>query len=211
MGNVIRIDVTEAIRAANQLFLKLRGPSRSRSRAPMWKAVSRAINHTAAKSQTKAKREVRDAYKIKVGDVAKGFSLAKSTSATLSAIITARGKPIPLLPFGARQTKKGVTVNIAGTRQLVRHAFLVQLASGHRAVMARGNYSGNNWLPRKERTTNDGNDLSINELYSKSVPTALMNQGVLDALTTMLDVEFPKRLDHEINHLFRGSGTGNLF
>lgn len=213
VANVIRIDVSQAIREANQLFLKLRGPGRSRSRAPLWRAVARAINHTAAKVNTQAKREIRDAYKIKTTDVAKAFTLAKGNSIRLSAVITARGKPIPLLPFGARQTKKGVTVNIAGTRQLVKHAFIVTLKSGHKAVMARGKYTGNHWLGRRERDTNDGNDLAINELMSKSVPTALMNINVLASLEEKLETDFPNRLEHEIKNIFRSSGgdVGGLF
>lgn len=100
------------------------------------KAVSRSLNRTARFVFTEGSRKIRQHYNIKAGDIKKALvvdkrevgkvSIKKASMHNPKAVIEIYGSPIPFKYFGARQTKKGVTVKIkkGGRRTLILHAFL---------------------------------------------------------------------------------------
>jgi hypothetical protein len=45
-------------------------------------------------------------------------------------VVTASGKPIPLIEYDARQTKAGVSVKVMGGRKLIKGAFIAQRMNG---------------------------------------------------------------------------------
>lgn len=91
------------------------------------RAIARALNRAAEGVRTDASREIRGTYRVKKATVDKAFSTQRATAESLVAIVTVRGRPLSLAGFGARQTRKGVTVNVKGTRKLIPGAFIQRL------------------------------------------------------------------------------------
>lgn len=164
-------------------------------------AIARAINHVAAKAKTQASRDIRQEYNVKAKDLKSAIYINKATRNYLEGTIIATGRPLPIMGFAARQTKKGVTVDVMGQRKLIRGSFMATMNSGHRGVFARGNYSGYNFQFRDKRIRKQGNDLAINELTTSSVPKMMQNNAVLSALEKGLTEDFPSRLRHELSFL----------
>lgn len=92
-------------------------------------AMSRALNRAAEGVRTDASSKIRETYKVKKATVDKAFGVSKSSPDRLQAVVSVNGRPLSLAGFGARQTKKGVTVNVKGTRKLIPHAFIRTLTT----------------------------------------------------------------------------------
>lgn len=95
----------------------------------MNKAAAIALNRTAEGVRVDGGREIRARFKIKMATVNKSFSITKASADRLVAVVNVRGRPLNLGNFGARQTRKGVSVQVKGTRKLIPHAFIVKVAS----------------------------------------------------------------------------------
>jgi hypothetical protein len=91
------------------------------------RAIARALNRAADGVHTDAALEIRAIYKVKKATVDKAFTTQRATPDSHVAIVTVRGRPLSLAGFDARQTRKGVTVNVKGTRKLIPGAFIRQL------------------------------------------------------------------------------------
>lgn len=94
------------------------------------KALRRTMTETRRSAVTSLSRAIRQEYAVKAKD-AKGGMRVWSDGAEV--FMRVSGKPLPLKRFGARQTKKGVTVKIRKDRKrkLVRGAFIQQSLGGH--------------------------------------------------------------------------------
>jgi hypothetical protein len=175
--------------------------------------VSRAINHTLAKTKTAASKEIRAVYNVPAKYVGRGLTVRRANRAQVYGYLIAEGKPIPLSVFKPRQTKEGVSVLIKkGNRQLIRGAFITTMSSGHSGVFARGAAkAGGGFQFRHKRTRPAGgyalkngryqpivNDLSVNELSTVSIPKAFSHNAVLTSLKRTIEEEFPKRMMHEL-------------
>ena len=123
-------------------------------------------------------------------------------------MLLAKGSPLPLIGFNARQTKRGVSVNIMGARATVKKAFIGTLRNGGRGVFARGTYSGSEFQFRTKRIRKSGSDLPITELKTVSIPKALGNSVVIKHLTEKINTHFPGRLTHELMRLRTSVGDG---
>ncbi|MGI9161080.1 MAG: hypothetical protein ACR2K1_15140, partial [Saprospiraceae bacterium] len=145
-------------------------------------------------------REIRDVYKVRVGEVTKTMQIRRATARQVAqhGMLLAKGSPLPLIGFGARQTKRGVSVNIMGTRKLIKSAFILNLSKGGRGVFGRGTYSGGEFQFRHKRIRKTGSDLPITQLTSVSVPKAMSNNIVLKNLAEVINTKFPGRLTHEL-------------
>jgi hypothetical protein len=73
----------------------------------------------------------------------------------------------PLINYGAKQTKKGVTVRVKNGRTTLRHAFIATMPNGHKGVFERVG-SGHKRVTKKGRSYMSG--LPIKELYGPSIP-----------------------------------------
>lgn len=166
------------------------------------KALFRTLNRVIEMARTSAYREIRQAYNIPVKDLRNDLTITKANPTVLSAKLNALGRPLPLAVFQARQTKKGVTANIAKRRVLVRGAFFATMPNGHRGVFSRGAYVGKEFNRRHTRLkAYPGNDLAVNELFSKSVPTALLNESVLSSVKKKITENLQPRLRHELQYV----------
>jgi hypothetical protein len=166
------------------------------SRQVIQQAAPRAINKTMMQARTQAVKEVRSAgYNIKASTVRKTFKLQRSTKSCLTAVLTSSGKPIALIDYGAKQTKSGVSVVVKNGRKVLRHAFLAKMRSGHVGVFQRTG-KGHRTVMRNGVRTRTG--LPVGELFGPSVPTALSNQAVQEAVRKLIASKFPLILEHEL-------------
>jgi hypothetical protein len=76
---------------------------------------------------------------LKSRTVKESFSIAPARPSSLQAALIASGKPIPLMEFRARDTRRtGVNVRIARKTETYRHAFIATMKNtGYRGVFER--------------------------------------------------------------------------
>jgi Prophage minor tail protein Z (GPZ) len=167
------------------------------------RAVASALNKTVTQARTAASREIRGAgYNLKAGDVKKAMRMQRATSGQLRASLIASGRPIPLFKYSARATAKGVSVSVMKGRKLIAGAFIATMPNGRRGVFVRDMTKARHPRTKKNKYA----DLPIKELYGPSIPAALANAKVQDALLTIMNEKFPKILEHECKWLARKLG-----
>ena len=127
------------------------------------KVASRAINRTATRARTRVVRAISGEIKIRQADVRKQITIKRASYSRLEAHLLILGDRIPLMKFGARQTRRGVTYQIGKSagRKLIEHAFITTMPSGHRGVFLRGHGQGPSGLVQR---------LPIFERLGPSVP-----------------------------------------
>jgi Prophage minor tail protein Z (GPZ) len=168
----------------------------------MPQATVRALNKTLDQATVQLARQVRDVgYGLKVSDIKKALRKVRASTGNMRATIKASGKPLPLINYSARQTSKGVSVNVLNGRKVIASAFIATMPSGHRGVFVReptaihkkvGSGSKASW-----------HALPIRELYGPSVPDAVGNEKVKQALQQLITDRFPSILQHEQQWLSR--------
>lgn len=173
MTDVIRFDAAKAIGNLESLKPRAR------------RAVSRALNKTAANVRTAASSSIRRRRALSAKVVRDAMAIRRASPAKLVSSLVVTGKPIPLRDYKARQTKKGVTAQVSpGKRKLISHrgnrAFIVQKIGGH--VFAREG---------KER-------LPIKKLFGPSLPSTFVQEEVRTAWTATAREALPKRLAEEV-------------
>jgi Prophage minor tail protein Z (GPZ) len=160
------------------------------------RAIVRAVNKTAMQARTQAVREVRIVgYNIKASTVRKAITLYRARGDDPVARLRARGLPIPLIEYGAKQTKGGVSVRVKSGRRTLRHAFIATMKSGHKGVFVREG-KGHKRVTKKGRSYMSG--LPIKELYGPSIPDSLSNEAVEKTLAKFIADKYPAILEHEL-------------
>ena len=89
-------------------------------------AAVAAINRAIVTARAAATRKVREVYAIKSSDLKKYVSIKRASYSKHEAIVDIRGRKIPIIHFGAKQTKRGVSVRIkkAEGRKVIPGAFI---------------------------------------------------------------------------------------
>lgn len=103
------------------------------------RVMKTGINKTARKGRTRVVRKLAENIKIKQAQIRKRVIPTWATLHKWQAILAISGRRIPLMHFGARQTKKGVTymINKKTGRKLLPGAFIAEMPSGHKGVFKR--------------------------------------------------------------------------
>lgn len=128
------------------------------------RVASRAINKTATTIRSRMAKRLSRETGIQQKAVRKQIWILKARMDFLSALISLKGKAIPLIDLGARQTRKGVTYRAGkGQRKLISHAWIATMPSGHTGAYTRKG------PPR----------LPIHELFGTSILSAYV--GEVDA------------------------------
>lgn len=168
-----------------------------RSAESMPKAIASAINKMAAQVKTAASREIRGAgYNLKASTIKAGIRIKRASSGDLSASVIASGRPIPLIEFAAQDIyPRGVSVKVFKGRKVIKDAFIVRLKNGHRAVCVRKPEAKAKKVERNGKPAWSG--LPIRQLYGPSLPDAMVNKAVEQAIRAMVADKFPKILAHE--------------
>jgi hypothetical protein len=122
-----------------------------------------SLNDTATHVRAESVRRIRADWNVKADTVRRAMVVRRATQGKLEAEVRTSGAPLPLIAFGARQTKRGVTTQVkkGGARVLVAGAFIATMASGHRGVFRR---VGKPRLPIGERKV-----ISIPSMWQQSI------------------------------------------
>lgn len=176
----------------------------------MNRAIAASLTRVGAMAKTKASREIRNKYKITKRELDKNFKQDRAAASKLSTTIYTWGRPIGLRDFKPKQMKKGVSVNITGTRKVVPHTFIAETMNGHIGVFGRGRYSEGGFKFRHQRQgkglLNWGsgrweNDLEIWELKTVSQGVMFANDEVMSATIKTMQDALPGRLSHEMGRI----------
>lgn len=159
-------------------------------------AIVRALNNTAGSAKIAASRDIRAAgYNITAKVVKQALDVRRATAADLQAIVTATGKAMPRIAFGARQTAAGVSYSIKGGRKIKKGAFIALMKSGHKGVFVR---KGDTQIGKRGKAILSR---KLVELWGPSIPTVLMNTVVRKRLEDALRERFPKELERQIRFI----------
>lgn len=157
------------------------------------KAKIRALNKVAAQAKVAASKEIRaTGYNMKAAAIKQKITIKRASSGNAVVVIKCSGRPIPLIQFGARETRAGVSVSVKHGRKIIRHAFVATMPSGHQGVYVR---VGN----QHKKISGKWHGLAIKELFGPSIPAAFGNEIVQAALVRLVREKFPTILEHEIN------------
>ena len=165
-------------------------------------AESRALNRTIQQVQTVAVRAGAADTGLPQRRVRQGMSIQRATTAELRATLTVSGRRIPIIDFGARQTRSGVTYRLpGGGRTLAPGGFLATMMSGHTGAWRRHPLPSTRWSRGRPRTWTP--NLGIVELRGPSL-ARVFERKIAGALTTEAPVFLEKHLLHEISVVERG-------
>lgn len=169
----VEADITSSLRDLEQLEGNLKH-----------RVLGRALNRTATGMKTEVSRQIRSVLNVRAQDVNKRLSIRRAASGERSVEIVIGARGLPLLAFGARQTKKGVSVKVLrrGGRKLVRGAFIAQMKSGHRGVFVR---RGKKSLP-------------IDERFGEMPAQTILRPNVIADVTEKARARFERELAHEL-------------
>ena len=151
-------------------------------------ALRRALNHTGDKVFTRVKRELQtqigapQSVIVRYGKVRK----VRASNAAMQYLIIAKGGPIPLKHFGARQGATGVSAAPWHNRKLYKSAFVVGSLGGHAF-----------WRKGKER-------LPIERIAGPNVPKEMVKDQVAAAFQAVTASSLPARVEHEVRVLTNG-------
>lgn len=163
-------------------------------------ATVRTLNKVVDRVATAAAREMKSAgYNLKISDIKKGLTKQKATANNLTARVVASGKPIPLIRYSARQTNKGVTVNVLNGRKLIAHAFIATMPSGHTGVFIRQGTGRHKRVTKGSKTS--WHALPIKELFGPGVPDGLANRSVQEALQRVVETSFADVFAQQVKYL----------
>ena len=164
------------------------------------KAIVRALNKTIRPVATAGIRVMAKEMRVPQKAIRKHSHIRKATFQQKRATITMSGRRIPIMTFGARQTKRGVTYKgRSGGRQLIPGAFIATMPSGHVGVFKRtgqfnrtrsGRYAGQ----RRE---------AIGERFGPSPPHVFVRPSVQKAMESTAAARWKKNLDHELNRVMK--------
>ncbi len=156
----------------------------------MNRAAAIALNRTADGVRVAASDEIRKIYRVKKSSLTKAFTIRRAYAGKLLAIVFASGKPLNVIGFSASQTKRGVTVDIKGSRKLIPGAFIktirVPNAGEVKAVFERRFVSG--------RAGKRFGRYPIRGVTTVKVPGMFSKQVVVDALKGIAVDRFRKEL-----------------
>jgi hypothetical protein len=183
----------------------------------------RATNKTLAGVKTDASSAIREEVTAKKAAVDKTFKTVKATEANPTAWIASTGIPVPLIDYSARQTTKGVSVQVkkSSARKVVPGTFITSMKTGHKGVFWRKWHSGAKgklnktesaisrsgwiwsaklrrwlsiaWLPREYR-------LPIKERTGPRVPDIMGNEPVMRRILAQADDRLHKNIVHETDY-----------
>lgn len=155
------------------------------------RAIARAINKTLDGIKTDASVEIRIIVTARKKDVDRTFSLSRATATRPQGSFRSTGRPLPLIAYSVRQTKKGVSIQVRRDRprKVIPHAFIATMKTGHRGAFWRQKVNG--------RIVGR---LPIEELSGPRVPDILSNEPVMVNVLASARERIDKNMAHEIDY-----------
>lgn len=164
------------------------------------KALARAINRTTDTVFNKVARAVSRQSSIKLVTVKANMNKGKvkpGGMGELVGIVSARGDPIPLKEFNAKQFSYGVKAKIWGKQRRFEGLFIY---GGH---YRSGKEAGNGHVFQNTRAHNSrsGRDNAIAKQSGPSVPTEMVRGQAKQEFENTVASVLPDRVAHELNRL----------
>jgi hypothetical protein len=178
------------------------------------KAIRLALNDIARQVRTEAKREILEKWGVKAGKVNEELKAVKfATSGDLSAVIQAKGRPISLAYYGAREVRrvvrgkggkyrqvKGVTLKLLRNVGVTyRGAFMATMANAHRGVF-RG-VEGTYHKPTRGKYAGKRGRTKIVTMASITIASMFSQVKVQQEVDKLVASKFPGRWDHHMTRL----------
>jgi hypothetical protein len=173
--------------------------------AKVRKAARLAINEAARAGRVEAGKAIRDKWNVraaKINDELKNVKLA--TTEDFTAIIQAKGRPISLAYYGAKEVRRitrtkrgkqkkvrGVTLQILkGIRASYPKAFMARMQSGYIGVfMNRADFFRSGYTGRSK----------IVSMATITIASMFKQQKVQDAAVKVISETWRKRFSHHLN------------
>ncbi len=134
------------------------------------RALSKAGSTALRDMRAEAGKRIRQRKRLRLSFISRAFTLRRPRRSSIDRMewaLEVSGKPVPLVGYPHRQTKRGVSVEVnVGKRTLVEHAFEARMKSGHVGVFKR---RGKGRLP-------------IAEQFGSRPVDALLHAGEADAI-----------------------------
>lgn len=179
-------------------------------------AVARAMLDAGKQTVTYANRLIRSRYNLRLARVKRGLSYTKASWrwGKAGASIIAKGRPINLASFGARQTRRGVSVLVKKTRgrKLLLSRVFMPPAKGWVSAGRSGGYyfghTGNQTVFIRKR---GAKRLPIRALYGPSIPGILSptkpNADIYWKVRRRLRLTLNRRLDYQLGRILKRAGV----
>ena len=154
------------------------------------RAIYRSLNKAINGARVGASRAVRAELTLKAKDVKRDLTVRRARPKGLEAALIVKITPTGLIKFRARDTTRGVTVQVKrrATRKRLPHAFIATMKSGHRGVWTREKGAG--------RTP-------IGELFSTAPGQFLAEESVLEPIGAEATKRLNRELSAQVDHLLR--------
>lgn len=173
------------------------------------KVVSRSLNRTGITIRKEAAQRIQKKIKLPSKDIKDALPIRNRPKASESIdsqefTIAASEKGISLSKFKPQQVSTGVSVNITGKRQVIRHAFLMKTRSesGRYPVMRRVKVRDPN---TRSRRSDKGAELPIEKQAYKSIASILPE--ITDQLANIAEERFATEFERNYKYLTQGSGS----
>jgi len=165
----------------------------------------RAVNKTLAGVRTDAVAEIHSRLNLTKTRIRQDFKLYKATFSGWPGKVKAEGEPVGLASFGARQTQKGVSVQVLrnSSRQLLKHAFIATQQRTDKSTYKnvywrswageRTGPAGGKFYPREYRQP-------IERLTGPRIEDIFGKREVMAAVEKKADARLSKNLDHELEY-----------
>jgi hypothetical protein len=182
------------------------------------------LNRAASSGRTESSKQIRQKYSIGAAKINNEIKTNNSNYRNLEASIRAKGSPLSLSNFGAKQEQargttsfnrsgrassrlnrrartnavRGVTATIQKGKTINLPTAFIQVANGGITVFARGRNlgGGQGFEFAKPR-------LPIGKITTLSVPMMFANDGVMPSIQSKTVDVLNDRITHEINYLLR--------
>ena len=160
--------------------------------------MSSSLNRTVTNISSNIRKEVRERYHIKAGDIRNTIETKKASSGSLSASVISKGRTIPLDKFKVnpktanprRKKQLKIAVKKDGVKQVLG-AFISDL-------------HGLKVFKRSSKKR-----LPIERLFGPSVPQMIKNESISEKVESEAVITFDKRVTHEINRMLNNLGAFN--
>lgn len=148
-------------------------------------SVVGTLNKLGTRSRTEIVRLVRQTYNVKAGDVRKAVEIRRARRGSAVVDLLSIGRRIPLVAFGARQRRRGVSVRVkkSGGTKIIPNTFIAVMPTGHRGVFER--------VGRKR--------LPITELFGPAIPQMVKNRENINKVVEKISRDAPVIMRQEIN------------
>ncbi len=183
----------------------------------------RSLNKTLTGVKTDSSTAIRAVITAKKAAVDETFKISKAATGKMTAIIASTGKPLALIDYSARQTNKGVSVQVRKdrSRKVVPGAFMATMKSGHKGVFWRKyhegakvkmnkteaaiNRSGYVWSEKLKRyiaiaQLPKAYRLPMEERFGPRIPDIMGNDPVMQKILVQAGQRLKDNLDHETDY-----------